>query len=144
MCKTEPPGGAPVNRRDALALLALLGAAGVDEPAVAQDASRVNPRAYRVMLENSRVRALEYESRPGIGVCGVGQHSHPAHVTIALTAVKAKLTLPDGKVIFVENKPGDVFWEEAVTHTVENVGGSGARVVIVELKGPDWHPSTGA
>lgn len=139
----DSPAAAPFNRRNALALLALLGGLGVDEAALAQDASRVNPRAYRVGFENDRVRALEYQSRPGIGVCGVGQHSHPAHLSIALTAVKAKVTLPDGKVIYAQNQAGDMFWEEAITHTVENVGGSGARVVIVELKDANWRPSTG-
>lgn len=136
--------GLPIQRRHALGLLALLGGGiGIDEAVWAQDAARVNPRAYRVSFENDRVRALDYQSRPGLGVCGVGRHSHPAHLTVALTAVKAKVTLADGKVVFAENQPGDVFWEDAVTHTVENVGGSGSRVVIVELKDGSWKPSTG-
>jgi hypothetical protein len=36
-----------------------------------------------------------------------------------------------------------VFWEDAVTHTVENIGGSGVRAYMVELKDRDWQPSTG-
>ena len=39
-----------------------------------------------------------------------------------------------GKTFVAENKPGDAFWEDAVTHSVENIGGSGARAYMIELK----------
>ena len=52
-----------------------------------------------------------------------------------MTPVKARVSLPDGKTIEAENKPGDVFWEGAVTHSVENVGRTGTRAYMVELKG---------
>lgn len=123
---------APLGRRR---LLALLAAFGVNEEALAQDAMRSNPRAFAVLFENERIRVLEYTSRPGLGVCGQGVHWHPAHLNIAMTKIKARVTLPDGQVIVAENKPGDVFWEEAVTHSVENIGGAGARAYMVELKG---------
>lgn len=115
-------------------LIALLGAFGVSEAALAQDAVRSNPRGFAVMFENERIRVLEYTSRPGLGVCGQGVHSHPAHLNIAMTPIKGRVTLPDGKVFIAENKAGDVFWEEAVTHSVENIGGGGARAYMVELK----------
>ncbi len=86
------------------------------------------------MFENDRMRVLEYRSRPGLGVCGQGVHSHPAHLNIAMTPIKVKVTLPDGKVVPGENKAGDVFWEEATTHQVENIGGTDARLYMVELK----------
>ncbi len=116
-------------------LIALLGAFGVSADALAQDAARVNPHGYTVLLDNDRVRVLEYRSRPGAGVCGQGVHSHPRHVNIVLTPIKARVSLPDGKTIEAENKPGDVFWEDAVTHSVENVGRTGTRAYMVELKG---------
>jgi hypothetical protein len=115
-------------------MLALLAAFGVPGEALAQDAVRANPRAFAVLFENDRVRVLEFTSRPGIGICGQGVHSHPPHVNIAITAVKARITLPDGKTFVAQNKPGDVFWEDAVTHSVENIGGSNARAYMVELK----------
>ena len=61
--------GADGSRRKLLALLGLLGLAGTQEVA-AQDAAKINPRSYRVMLENDSVRVLEYRSLPGLGVCG--------------------------------------------------------------------------
>jgi hypothetical protein len=62
-------------------------------------------------------------------------HSHPAHLTVALSPAKARVKLPDGKVILAENKLGDVFWSEAETHEVENISGSNVRALIIELKG---------
>lgn len=113
-----------------LALPALL-AAG---EAGAQDAARVQPRAYRVVLENDRIRVLEYYSRPGMGVCGQGMHSHPAHLTVALSAARVRVKLPDGKTIVAENQLGDVFWAEAETHETENLTGRNVRALMVELK----------
>jgi hypothetical protein len=117
-------------------LIALLGAFGVSADALAQDAVRANARAFAVLFENEHVRVLEYTSRPGMGVCGQGVHSHPRHVTIAITPVKVRITLADGKSFIAENKPGDAFWEEASTHSVENIGGSGSRAYMIELKDP--------
>ena len=102
--------------------------------AVAQDAARIQPEAYRVVLENEKTRVLEFVSRPRTAVCGVGKHSHPAHLTVALSDAKVRITLPDGKSIVATNKPGDVFWSEAETHTVENIGGNEMRALIVEYK----------
>lgn len=129
-----------LTRRQVIALLASF---GVSREVLAQDPARTNSRSYKVAFENDRIRVLEYTSRPGLGICGRGKHSHPAHLNVLLTDAKAKITLPSGKTIMVENKAGDVFWEDAVTHTVENIGGSGVRAYMVELKDRDWQPSSG-
>jgi hypothetical protein len=101
----------------------------------AQDAAKVQPGAYRVVLENSSVRVLEFNSRPGMGMCGVGLHSHPAHLTILLTPAKIRVK-ENGREFIAENKAGDVFWSEAVTHETENVGGANVRALIIEIKAP--------
>jgi hypothetical protein len=134
------PCSAALTRRQ---LMALLAGFGISAAALAQDATKVNRRSYRVVLENEQVRVIEYVSRPGLGICGQGMHSHPDHLTVLLTDAKAKLTLPDGKTMFGQNKAGDVFWDPASTHTVENVGGSGTRAYLVEMKTKAWQPSTG-
>lgn len=103
--------------------------------AQAQDPSVVQPRAYKVVLENDKVRVLEFNSKPGMGMCGQGVHSHPAHLSIALTPAKVRVKLPDGSVIVAESKVGDVFWAEAETHETENISGRNARALMVELKG---------
>jgi beta-alanine degradation protein BauB len=130
----------PLDRRR---LLALLAAFGVEADALAQDAAVSNPRSFKVAFENDRVRVLDYRSRPGLGICGQGQHWHPAHLAIALTPSKIRITTAEGKVIQAQGVAGDVLWEEAVTHTVENIGGAESRAFIVELKDAQWKPSTG-
>jgi len=104
-------------------------------PAMGQDAARIQPGSYKVVTDNTRVRVLEYSSRPGMGVCGQGMHSHPAHLTILLTPAKVRVKKGD-KTIAVEQKEGTVFWSEAETHEVENISGHNTRLLIVELKGP--------
>ena len=101
--------------------------------AAAQDAVKTDPGAYRVVFENASLRVLEFLSRPRTWVCGVGKHSHPAHLTIALSDAKVRVTLPDGRKIDAANKLGDVFWSEAETHIVENIGAATMRALIVEL-----------
>lgn len=129
------------TRREVLAMLAAL---GVTREALAQDAVASDPRAFRVVLENERVRVLEYRSRPGLGVCGHGMHYLPERVTVTLTGAKAKITGADGKGAIRDIPAGHVFYSPAETHAVENVGGAGTRIYMIELKGPEWKPSTGS
>lgn len=124
------------NSERRLALLALLATLASADSAQAQDAAKVQPRAYRVAFENDKLRVLEFNSHPGMGVCGEGMHSHPAHLTVALSAGKARVKGADGKTFVAENKPGDVFWSEAETHEVENISGKDIRALLVELKAP--------
>jgi hypothetical protein len=131
-----------VSRRELLALLAIFGIAG-GRDASAQDASKVNPRAYRIAFENERLRVLEYRSRPGLGVCGQGKHSHPAHLSMLSTDAKVKVTLEDGKFVVAEGKAGEMFWSPAEVHTTENISGHAVRSYIIEIKDKDWKPSTG-
>lgn len=118
-------------RRTVLAMLPALLAAS---PAAAQDAARVQPRAFRVVFENDKMRVLEFNSKPGMGLCGNGMHSHPAHLTVALSPAKAKITLPDGKSFVGEQKLGDVFWTDAETHETENISGRDVRALMIEWK----------
>jgi len=128
------PVVADADRR--LALMAVLATLGAADTVRAQDAALVQPRAYRVVFENDKLRVLEFYSRPGMGVCGSGVHSHPAHLTIALSEAKVRVKLTDGKTLVGENKVGDVFWSEAETHETENISGKDIRALIVELKAP--------
>lgn len=118
------------------ALLAALPAVLSADLAHAQDAAQVQPRAYKVAFENDRVRVLEYVGKPGLGICGQGMHSHPAHLTVALSPAKVRVRLPDGKEFVAEQQTGDVFWSEAETHETENLSGRDVRALMVELKQP--------
>jgi len=134
--------GRKMTRRDVLALLAAL-TGGAATGAAAQDPAKINPRGYRVAFENDKLRVLEYNSKPGLGVCGQGRHSHPQHLTIVLTNGKAKLRTEDGKVMQHDARAGDMFWAPAETHEVENVSGRDMRSYMIEYKDKDWKPSTG-
>ena len=139
-CETCAP---ELDRRDILRILAGLGVAAAAFPAGAQDPAKMNPRSYKVLFENERVRVLEYTAKPGLGVCGQGRHFHPAHLSIPLTDGKVKITQPGGKTIVAQGKAGEVFWAPQEWHTVENISGIEMRAYMVELKDKDWKPSTG-
>jgi beta-alanine degradation protein BauB len=139
----ESETDAGFDRRDMLRVLAGLGIAAAALSGEAQDAAKINPRSYKVVFDNDKIRVLEYESKPGLGICGQGRHYHPAHATVQLTDAKVKLTTAEGKIIVVDAKAGTVFPSPAEWHTTENVGGVEARAYIIEFKDADWKPSTG-
>jgi hypothetical protein len=86
-------------------------------------------------MENKHVRVLDFNSRPGMGVCGNGMHSHPAHLTVVVSGGSVRIRMPDGSVVEQKDLPvGLVFWSEAETHNVENISGSNMRSLIIELK----------
>ncbi|UCE32599.1 MAG: hypothetical protein JSW68_06815 [Burkholderiales bacterium] len=128
------------TRREALAMLA---AFGVAPEVLAQDAVTTDPRSFRVVLENERVRVVEYNSKPGLGVCGQGMHSHPDRVTVVLTPAKVRVTNAKGESVVRDIEPGQVFFARAETHAAENVGGAGARIYIIELKDGQFGSRTG-
>ena len=95
------------------------------------DAVKVAPESYKVLLENDRVRVLEYRIKPGYKNA---MHSHPDFLLYALIPEKFKLTFPDGKTIDSEAKAGEVLFYEAETHAYENVGSTEAHGFLIELK----------
>lgn len=88
----------------------------------------------RVVLENARVRVLEYTSKPHGDVCGIGTHSHPAHLTIVLSPARDRATNKGEKPEVTDMKVGDVYWSDGETHTDVNIGSTNSRVMVVELK----------
>jgi len=115
------------------AVLTLLTVGWVTAPktAMAQDVVTVAPKHYKVLLENDRVRVLDYHAKPGEKAA---MHSHPAYVTYSFTAGKVRFTSPDGKTTEQALKAGQVMWRDAETHASQNVGKTPSHVLIVELK----------
>jgi hypothetical protein len=118
-------------RKIAMRLAILAAVLTAAAPALAQDAIQTDRDKYKPILENDCVRVLEYNDRPGDRTL---QHRHPAFVLYALSGFTRTLTLPDGKVLKREFKPGDVMWSEEQTHVGENIGDTPTRVILVELK----------
>ena len=119
-----------------LTLAALLSstAVGLAVAAVAATHPRLALETDKVLLENTRVRVIEYRSRPTGGVCGAGTHTHPAHVTIVLSPARDRMTEAGGKTEIGDMKVGDVYWSDGETHTDVNVGKTNSRLIVVELK----------
>lgn len=125
-----------VTRRDVLGLLAAMGISASESGfAVAQDSKPGDLAGGNIVFENDKVRVISHLGRPRMGVCGTGLHSHPPHLTIMLTDVKAKVTKPGKDPFIAENKAGDVFWDAGGPHVVENMGSRDSRIYLVELKG---------
>ena len=95
-----------------------------------QDRAAVVP-GMKVLLENARVRVQYHDVAVGETV---PLHSHPSYVAYVLKPYKAKLKRADGTETLVDRKPGDVFWSDAVTHSVQNLGDNDIHNLIVELK----------
>jgi quercetin dioxygenase-like cupin family protein len=99
--------------------------------AKAQDAMKVG-KAYRLLMENDRVRVLDIRLRPGEIE---PMHNHPDdHIVYVLKDTKWKLTSPDGKAQVIDLKAGQVVWMEADTHSAENIGTTEGHNLVVEIK----------
>jgi quercetin dioxygenase-like cupin family protein len=99
--------------------------------ALADDPVKVAPNVYKVILENEHVRVLSVTMQPG---GKTPMHSHPANIVYSLSTAKVRFTTPDGKSVDVALKAGDIVWNEAQTHTTENVGTTKVRALVVEMK----------
>lgn len=107
--------------------------------ALAQDPAKTDGDKYKVILENDKVRVLEYRDKPGEKTHA---HHHPDFVLYALEPFKRKLTFPDGKQVVKELKQGDVIWMKDQIHIGENVGATDTHVLIVEVKPPAAKPDS--
>jgi quercetin dioxygenase-like cupin family protein len=100
----------------------------------AQDPVKVSPDHFKVLLENERVRVLDFHSSTGVKI---PMHSHPAYISYSISgAGKTKFTSADGKVTEVPAKTGQATWHEPETHASEYHGTGSTHVLLVELKGP--------
>ncbi|MDP8980896.1 MAG: hypothetical protein M3O35_09925 [Acidobacteriota bacterium] len=103
----------------------------------AQDVVKLAPDQAKVVFENDRVRVLQF-TEPGHGK--LPMHSHPAYVSVGFTNDHSKYTFPDGKSTEDHTKAGSVTYSKPLTHAFENLSGTTAESVMVELK----KPGTGA
>jgi len=95
-----------------------------------QDPAVTNPKHYKVIFENQRVRVLEYKDKPGDKTT---PHHHPDSVMYTLSDFKRRLYVGD-KVAEVDKKAGEINWLSAQTHVGENIGTTETHVIFVELK----------
>ena len=96
-----------------------------------QDPLPLYPENYKVLLENDRVRVLDFVLRKG---AKENAHAHPTHVVYVITGFKVRFTLANGETALRETKDGQVLFSEPVTHASENIGDTDAHGILVELK----------
>lgn len=97
-----------------------------------RDAVAVDPKHYKVELENDKVRVVRitYDGREKSVM-----HQHPPGVGIFITDAGFKFTYPDGKSENIEAKSGEFIWfGEPWEHLPENLGDEHTEVVYVEVK----------
>ena len=99
---------------------------------MAEDAVKVDPKHYSVLIDNAQVRILKVHY--GAHEKSV-MHSHPATVAVFLSNGNGRFTFPDGKTQDFAIKPGDAQYSAATTHLPENTGDQAFDAVVVELKG---------
>jgi quercetin dioxygenase-like cupin family protein len=95
------------------------------------DAVTAAPHAYKVLLENNRVRILEYRGGPGTKA---DRHSHPDLVAVAIHGGKVRFTLAGDQTGDTELADGEAGFFPATVHMTENVGNNEIHIVLVELK----------
>ena len=95
------------------------------------DPVEVASHAYNVLLDNDRVRVLEYRGGPGVKA---DMHSHPDLVAVALRGGKVKFTLGNGETAEAELADGEAGFFDATEHMTENIGTTQIHMVLIELK----------
>lgn len=96
------------------------------------DPVTVDPKHYKVELENDQVRVLRYTAGPHEKSA---MHDHPAYIVVAVADGKTQFTLPDGKTREATIKAGQATWNGPEKHASENLGDKPAEAVLIELKG---------
>ena len=98
---------------------------------MADNAVKAASDYYKVVLENDRVRVLEYRGKPGDKTT---KHHHSDLVAIPLSSGKFKLTTPEGQSFEIDLTPGEPVFAPAQDHVTENIGSTDGHVLLVELK----------
>ncbi len=103
-------------------------------PAVAQevDALTASPENFRLLLENDRVRVLEYTLLPGKRD---RRHTHPRRVAHILSGGTLRVHFSDGRHLDFEEKTGTSEWSDpSPLHDPENIGTTPIRILLVDVK----------
>lgn len=97
---------------------------------MSNDPTVSNSDLYKVVLENERVRVLEYADQPGDRTT---PHDHPDSVMITLSAFDRRLIL-GAQSRDVSLAAHQAMWLSAQTHAGENIGDSNTHTFFIELK----------
>ena len=96
------------------------------------DPPRIDPKHYKVELENGQVRVIRARYGPGESA-PMHEHALP-RVVVNLTDQAVRLTLPDGSTREMRNPAASVVSAGAAKHSEVNLNDRPFEVVVVELK----------
>ena len=95
------------------------------------DPVKVDPRHYKVEIENEQVRVLRINY--GAHEKSV-MHSHPDSVAIFQNEIHCRFTFPDGKTEEHNFRAGETLYMPAGSHLPENLSNQHIDIILVELK----------
>jgi len=101
------------------------------ETSIAQDATTMDSKHYKIEFENDQVRVLRITYAPGEKSI---MHEHPDAVIVMLTDAKTKFTLPNGKTVMNNNKKGETSWTPATKHSPQNISDKPMEAILIEMK----------
>jgi quercetin dioxygenase-like cupin family protein len=100
------------------------------QPASA-DPVKVDPKHYKVEMENDRVRVLRITYGPREKSV---MHGHPASLAVFLTENRGRFTFPDGRTEERSWTAGQTMFIPEENHLPENLTDRPLELVLVELK----------
>ena len=102
--------------------------------AAAQDAAKVDPAHYKVLIDNAAVRVLKVDY--AVGEKSV-MHAHPDAMIVPFAPGRARFTMPDGKTQDMDVAAESAAYTPAMTHSPANVGTTRIDALLVEFKGKE-------
>ena len=95
------------------------------------DPVAVDPKHYKVEMENDQVRVLRISYGPHDKSV---MHGHPDALAVCLTDLHARFALRNGKTEERRAKAGETIWTPAEEHVPENLSATRMELILVELK----------
>jgi len=105
--------------------------AGTPAAETALDPVKIDPKHYKMEIDNDRVRVLRIKYGPHEKSV---MHEHPASVVVFLSDANSKFTVPDGTSQETNSKARDAQWADAGQHLPENLSDKPMEAVLIELK----------
>src|SRR5215813_2633670 len=115
-------------------VVSALAAARVVRPQPAADPLdplKVAPDTHKLALDNAFVRVLDVHVPPGKTE---PRHRHPHGMSVYFTDWDVKVTADGASPETRHRQAGTFVWNEAIVHTVENVGKTEGHILRIELK----------
>jgi len=114
-----------------LASIAAFGLIAQAQNTAKPDPVKVDPKHYKVVMENEKVRVLRITYAPGEKSV---MHYHPDAVAYYLSDGKSRMTTPDGKSQDLPIKAGGADFTPAGMHLPQNTGDKPFELILVEMK----------